>query len=387
MELTAYLDLMAQIQASDLFRSVGAPASFKIDGVSRHIGEIALGSDDIRKMAYSVMNERQQKEFESTWEMNLAVSLGVRGRFRVNVYRQRGEIAVAARYITNHIPSMESLHLPALLKDVIMLPRGLVLVVGSTGSGKSTTLASMIDYRNSIQTGHILTVEEPIEYVHTHKASVVDQREIGLDTQSYANALKNAMREAPDVIMIGEIRDRETMQAAIAYAETGHLCLSTLHANNANQTLDRILNFFPDSARHQLLIDLSLNLKAVIGQRLLHGIKIKRVPAMEIMLSSAYVADLIEKGEITTIREAMKESNEAGMQTFDQALYKLYAAGEISYAEALQNADSHTDLALRVRLEGPEPPEGAQETQDMEILSEAQTLAPWAKEFPNRNKS
>jgi twitching motility protein PilU len=195
------------------------------------------------------------------------------------------------------------------------------------------------------------------------------------------------MREAPDVIMIGEIRDRETMQAAIAYAETGHLCLSTLHANNANQTLDRILNFFPDSARHQLLIDLSLNLKAVIGQRLLHGIKIKRVPAMEIMLSSAYVADLIEKGEITTIREAMKESNEAGMQTFDQALYKLYAAGEISYAEALQNADSHTDLALRVRLEGPEPPEGAQETQDMEILSEAQTLAPWAKEFPNRNKS
>jgi twitching motility protein PilU len=382
-ELTAYLDLMAQKQASDLFLSVGAPPSIKIEGVTRHIGDAPLGSDEIRKMAYSVMNERQQKEFEATWEMNLAVSLGERGRFRVNVYRQRGEIALAARYITNHIPSLESLHLPALLRDVIMLPRGLVLVVGSTGSGKSTTLASMIDYRNSVQTGHILTVEEPIEYVHTHKASVVDQREIGLDTQSYANALKNAMREAPDVIMIGEIRDRETMQAAIAYAETGHLCLSTLHANNANQTLDRIINFFPDSARHQLLIDLSLNLKAVIGQRLLHGVNIKRIPAMEIMLSSAYVADLIEKGEIGTIREAMKQSNEVGMQTFDQALYKLYAAGEITYAEALQNADSRTDLALRVRLEGPAPA-GGLEPEKFEILSEEDTIAPWSRDLPHQ---
>jgi twitching motility protein PilU len=379
MELTAYLDLMAQKQASDLFLSVGAPPSIKIDGITRHIGEVAMGSDDIRKMAYSVMSERQQKEFEATWEMNLAVSLGGRGRFRVNVYRQRGEIALAARYITNNIPSLESLHLPALLKDVIMLPRGLVLVVGSTGSGKSTTLASMIDYRNSHQTGHILTVEEPIEYVHTHKASVVDQREIGLDTQSYANALKNAMREAPDVIMIGEIRDRETMQAAIAYAETGHLCLSTLHANNANQTLDRIINFFPDSARHQLLIDLSLNLKAVIGQRLLHGINIKRIPAMEIMLASAYVSDLIEKGEIGTIREAMKQSNEVGMQTFDQSLYKLYAAGEITYAEALQNADSRTDLALRVRLDGPEPPEGVDAADGLVLSGDVPEVPNWVK--------
>jgi twitching motility protein PilU len=369
---------MAQKQASDLFLSVGAPPSIKIQGLTRHIGDKPLGSDEIRKMAYSVMNERQQKEFESTWEMNLAVSLGERGRFRVNVYRQRGEIALAARYITNEIPSLESLHLPALLKEVIMLPRGLVLVVGSTGSGKSTTLASMIDYRNSNQTGHILTVEEPIEYVHTHKASVVDQREIGLDTQSYANALKNAMREAPDVIMIGEIRDRETMQAAIAYAETGHLCLSTLHANNANQTLDRIINFFPDSARHQLLIDLSLNLKAVIGQRLLQGLHSKRIPAMEILLSSPYVADLIEKGEIATIRDAMKQSNDLGMQTFDQALYKLYAAGEISYQEALQNADSRTDLALRVRLEGPAPTE-ALPSELLEILSEEEAAAPWVK--------
>jgi len=357
-ELTAFLNLMAQKNASDLFLSAGAPPSIKIEGLTRHIGEKALGAEEIRNMAYSIMNERQMKDFEATWEMNLAIALGDLGRFRVNVYRQRGEIAMAVRFITNKIPSIESLNLPQVLKDIIMLPRGLVLVVGSTGSGKSTTLASMIDYRNENRTGHILTVEEPIEYVHTHKMSVVDQREIGLDTQSYANALKNAMREAPDVIMIGEIRDRETMQAAIAYAETGHLCLATLHANNANQTLDRIINFFPEAARHQLLIDLSLNLKAVIGQRLLKGVKTKRVPAIELLLSSAYISDLIEKGEIATIREAMKQGNEQGMQTFDQALYKLYAAGEITYQEALENADSRTDLSLKVRLEGPAPQGG-----------------------------
>ena len=387
MDIGYFLKLMTEKNASDMFLTTGAPVYIKVEGKLYPLGSTGLPPGMVKKIAYSLMDEGQVPVFERDLELNMALALQDSGRFRINVFKQRGEVGMVIRSIRSVIPSIEELQLPQVLKEIIMAPRGLVLLVGSTGSGKSTTLASMIDYRNTIQTGHILTVEEPIEYVHVHKASVVDQREIGIDTQSYANALKNAMREAPDVIMIGEIRDRETMQAAIAYAETGHLCLSTLHANNANQTLDRILNFFPDSARHQLLIDLSLNLKAVIGQRLLHGIKIKRVPAMEIMLSSAYVADLIEKGEITTIREAMKESNEAGMQTFDQALYKLYAAGEISYAEALQNADSHTDLALRVRLEGPEPPEGTQETQDMEILSEAQTLAPWAKEFPNRQKS
>ena len=356
MELAAFLTLMAQRNASDLLLSAGAPPSIKIEGVTRHIGEAAIAAEDIRKMAYSILSERQQKDFESTWEMNLAIAMGELGRFRVNVYRQRGEVAMAVRYITHRIPSIEDLNLPPVLKDIVMLPRGLVLVVGSTGSGKSTTLASMIDYRNQNRTGHILTVEEPIEYVHTHKKSVVDQREVGLDTQSYANALKNAMREAPDVIMIGEIRDRETMQAAIGYAETGHLCLTTLHANNANQTLDRIINFFPEAARQQLLIDLSLNLKAVVGQRLLRGIRTKRIPAVELLLTSAYVSDLIEKGEIAAIREAMKQGNEQGMQTFDQALYKLYAAGEISYREAIDNADSRTDLALKVRLEGPAPP-------------------------------
>jgi len=234
-----------------------------------------------------------------------------------------------------------------------------VLVTGPTGSGKSTTLASMIDHRNVHKTGHMLTVEEPIEFLHTHKQSMVDQREVGLDTMSYASALKNAMRQAPDVIMIGEIRDRETMQAAIAYAETGHLCLSTLHANNANQTLDRIINFFPDSAHHQLRIDLSLNLKAVVSQRLLRGLDGRRIPAVEILLSTPYVADLIEKGEIHTIKEAMKQSLELGMLTFDESLYRLYAAGRISYAEAIEHADSQTDLALRIRLQGPEPQNAA----------------------------
>jgi twitching motility protein PilU len=290
--------------------------------------------------------------------MNLAVALKDVGRFRVNVYRQRGDVALAARFITAAIPSIESLNLPAVLKDLIMTPRGLILVVGSTGSGKSTTLASMIDYRNERRTGHMLTIEEPIEYLHTHKQSLVDQREIGFDTLNYANALKNAMREAPDVILIGEIRDRETMQHAIAYAETGHLCLSTLHANNANQTLDRIINFFPDTARQQVLTDLSQNLRAVISQRLVRTVNDQRVPAIELLLRTPFVSDLIAKGEIDGLKEAMKQGAAIGMTTFDMSLYKLYAAGRIAYKEAIINADSQTDLALHIRLNGPPPEEG-----------------------------
>ena len=357
-ELNRFLHLMAERKASDLFFSVGAPPNLKVNGETIHLDETPLDAQTVRELAYSVMNDKQQREFEATMEMNLAIGLAGTGRFRVNAYRQRSNVALAVRYITGEIPSIEDLQLPTVLRDLIMTPRGLILVVGSTGSGKSTTLASMIDYRNVHRTGHILTIEEPIEYLHQHKQSMVDQREVGLDTLSYANALKNAMREAPDVIMIGEIRDRETMQAAIAYADTGHLCLSTLHANNANQTLDRIINFFPDSAHHQLLIDLSLNLKGVISQRLLRDVRGNRVPAVELLLSTPYVADLIEKGELSSIKEAMKQSLDHGMLTFDESIYRLYASGRISYAEAIEHADSHTDLALRIRLQGPDPQSG-----------------------------
>jgi twitching motility protein PilU len=353
-EITPFLRLMAEHHASDLFFSVGAPPSIKIQGVTRHVGDKVLSPEALRDLAYAAMNDKQQREFEAQLEMNLAIALPGTGRFRLSIYRQRGSIAVAVRYITSQIPSLEALHLPPVLNELILLPRGLILVVGATGSGKSSTLAAMIDHRNRnrTRTGHILTVEDPIEFLHEHKQSVVDQREIGIDTLSYAAALKNAMRQAPEVIMIGEIRDRETMAAAIAYAETGHLCLSTLHANNANQTLDRIINFFPETARHQLLIDLSLNLKAVISQRLVRAVDGTRVPAVEILMSSPFIADLIEKGEIASIKEAMKASKENGMQTFDGALYDLYAAGRISYEQAIENADSRTDLALRIRLEG-----------------------------------
>jgi len=359
MDISELLAMMASEHASDLYLSHGAPPSMVVAGTHRYLSDKILTPIDTHTIAYSVMNDRQQKEFEATLEMNLGIApLGV-GRFRVNVYRQRGEVALAIRYIPTEIPGIESLRLPPMLRDLVVLPRGLILVVGSTGSGKSTTLASMLDYRNRNRSGHILTIEDPVEYLHQHRKSIVDQREVGIDTLSYENALRNAMREAPNVIMIGEIRDRETMQQAIAYAETGHLCLSTLHANNANQTLDRILNFFPDTARHQLLVDLSLNLKAVISQRLLQAVDHTRVPAVEILLVTAYISDLIEKGEIATIREAMKQNSEVGMQTFDQALYALYAEGTIGYAEAMEHADSKTDLALKIRLQGPVPHEHA----------------------------
>jgi twitching motility protein PilU len=364
-ELTSFMQLMARRKASDCFFSAGAPPSIKIEGNTIHLGDVALTGEQVRNMAYSVLTDGQQKEFEATLEMNLAVGLPDVGRFRVNVYRQRGDVAIAVRYITTEIPSLEQLNLPDKLKELIMLPRGLVLVVGSTGSGKSTTLASMIDYRNRNRTGHILTIEEPIEYLHQHRKSVVDQREIGLDTLSYDNALKNAMREAPDVILIGEVRDRETMKHAIAYAETGHLCLSTLHANNANQTLDRIINFFPDIARHQVLIDLSLNLQAVISMRLVRGVDGKRLPAVELMLRTPYIADLIEKGEIDQLKDAMKQGISFGMLTFDESLYRLYSAGRISIDEALDNADSRTDLALRIRLNQPASEGGGMRMEDM----------------------
>jgi twitching motility protein PilU len=351
MEIIPYLKLMIQKNGSDLFFSTGAPPNLKAEGRTMPIGDTPMGHGMVRKLAYSIMSDDQVSEFESTMECNLAVSMSGLGRFRVNVFKQRGDAAMVIRYIKGDIPSIDELRLPPSLKDLIMMPRGLILVVGSTGSGKSTSLASMIDHRNNTATGHILTIEDPVEFLHSHKKSVVDQREVGLDTMSYEVALKNAMREAPDVILIGEIRDRQTMQHAIAYAETGHLCLSTLHANNANQALDRIVNFFPDSAHHQLFMDLSLNLKAVISQRLVKSKDGKRVPAVEIMLLTTFVAELIQKGDVHSVKEAMEQGSERGMQTFDQALYQLYKKGEITLEEALGNADSRNNLSLKIRLD------------------------------------
>jgi len=351
MDIVPYLRLMVQKNASDLFFSTGAPPNLKAEGHTMPIGDTRMGPGQVKKLAYSIMKDDQIKEYEATMEGNLAISMSGLGRFRVNVFRQRGDAAMVIRYIKGNIPSLEELNLPETLKKLIMEPRGLILVVGSTGSGKSTTLASMIDYRNRNATGHILTIEDPVEFLHDHKKSVVDQREVGLDTVSYEVALKNAMREAPDVILIGEIRDRATMQHAIAYAETGHLCISTLHANNANQALDRIVNFFPDSAHQQLFMDLSLNLKAVVSQRLVKSLDGKRVPAVEIMLLTALIAEMINKGDVHSIKEAMEQGGQRGMQTFDQALYTLYKDGKIELEEALRHADSRNNLSLKVRLD------------------------------------
>jgi len=350
MEIAPYLKLMVQRNGSDLFFSTGAPPNMKAEGRTIAIGDNKLTTSDMSQLAYSIMNDEQASEFESTMECNLAISVSGVGRFRVNVFRQRGDVALVLRFIKGDIPSLADLKLPSLFQDIIMDKRGLVLVVGSTGSGKSTTLASMIDYRNESSSGHILTIEDPIEFLHQHKKSLVNQREVGLDSLSYANALKNALREAPDVILIGEIRDAATMQHALAYAETGHLCLSTLHANNANQALDRIINFFPDSAHKQVYNDLSLNLNAVISQRLIPTIDGGRRAAVEVLLQSSYISELIQKGKISEIKEAMEQGNERGMQTFDQALYNLYEEKAISLEEALNHADSRNNLALRVRL-------------------------------------
>ncbi len=350
MDITPFFKLMVDKGASDLFFSVGTPPHLKVQGIISPIGQVDLKSQQMTEIASSVMNDDQRKEFDATKELNMALSMGGIGRFRINVFRQRGEIAMVVRYIKGLIPTMDELELPPILKSIVSELRGLVLVVGATSSGKSTTLASMIDYRNENNHGHILTIEDPIEYLYRHKKCIVDQREVGLDTLSYENALVNAMREAPDVILIGEIRDRQTMKHAIAYAETGHLCLSTLHANNANQTLDRILNFFPEDARQQTLVDLSLNLKAVISLRLIPGIKNQRVPAVEVLLNSPYISDLIEKGKVDEIKEVMGRSREQGMQTFDQALFDLYKAGKITRENAIRYADSKNNVGLQIRL-------------------------------------
>jgi len=339
-------------EASDLFFSTGAPVNIKVEGVTKPVEKESLVPGMVKKLAYCIMNDKQKKEFEANLEMNLAISVKDVGRFRVNVFRQRGDVAMVIRYIKSKIPSIEELGLPEQLKDLILEPRGLILIVGTTGSGKSTTLASMIDHRNSLKTGHILTIEDPIEFLHHHKKSIVDQREVGLDTLSYESALKNAMREAPDVILIGEIRDMDTMQQAIAYAETGHLCLSTLHATNSYQTLERIVNFFPEAAHQQLYDDLAINLTAVVSQRLLVGKDGKRLPAVEIMLNSPYISELIQVGEIEKIRDVMEQNKDLGMQTFDQSVYDLYSTDKVDLNEALRNADSRNNLQVKIRFAG-----------------------------------
>jgi len=350
MDIGYFLKLMTEKGASDMFLTTGAPVNIKVEGKLYPLGNTGLPGGMVKKIAYSLMDEGQVPAFERDLELNLAIAVKDAGRFRINVFKQRGEVGMVIRAIKSEIPSIEQLRLPAIFKDVIMEPRGLVLVVGATGSGKSTTLASMIDHRNSTMSGHILTVEDPIEYLHRHKKSVVNQREVGLDTHSFHEALKNAMREAPDVIMIGEIRDSETMEAAISFSETGHLCLATLHSNNADQTIERILNFFPEPAHRNILMNLALNLKAVISQRLVIGKDGRRLPAAEVLINTPFIRDLLRRGQVHEIKEAMDRSLEEGIQTFDQSLYRLYKEGKIELEEALNKADSRDGLALKIRL-------------------------------------
>ena len=345
MDLTQLFKFMADKLASDMYISAGAPVLMKIEGETLPLNSQVLDRETVKKIAYSLMTEVEIKAFEAEHEMNFGFLVENTGKFRINVFHQRGDVALVARFVRKQIPSLEALGLPPILKQLVMEQRGLILVVGQAGSGKSTTLASMVDYRNANRTGHILLIEDPIEYLHAYKKSIVNQREVGLDTHSYTTALLNAVREAPDVLMIGEIRDRETMQQAMIYAETGHLMMSTLHANNSYHTLNRIINLFPHEARNHLLHDVSISLKAVISQRLVRGVNGKRVPAMEILVNSPYVAELIKSGETDKIKEAMEQSLTPGSQTFEQALFALYQEGKISLDEALANADSRTNLS------------------------------------------
>jgi twitching motility protein PilU len=346
------LRMMVQKDGSDLFITAGAVPSIKVDGKMTPLSNQSLSPQHTQVLVHSIMNDRQMAEFDANQECNFAISLPGVSRFRVNAFTQRGSAGVVLRVIRSDIPEFADLDLPPILKDVAMTTRGLVIFVGATGSGKSTSLAAMVGYRNENSKGHIITIEDPIEFIHNHRNCIVTQREIGVDTESYEIALKNTLRQAPDVILIGEIRDRETMDYAIAFAETGHLCLSTLHANSTNQALDRVINFFPEERRAQLLMDLSLNLKSIVSQRLIpkrdgEG----RVPAVEVLLNTPLMSDLIFKGQVHEIKELMAKSNELGMNTFDQALFELYESGRISYEDALRNADSLNDLRLRIKLE------------------------------------
>ncbi len=345
------LRLMGSRGGSDLFLTADFPPAIKVDGKVTRVSPQPLTGQHTLALARSVMNERQASEFERTKECNFAISPSGVGRFRVNAFMQQGHVGLVMRTIPRDLPTVDSLGLPQVLKEIAMTKRGLVIVVGATGSGKSTTLAALVDQRNSHSFGHIITIEDPVEYVHAHKNCIITQREVGIDTDGWEQALKNTLRQAPDVILMGEIRDRATMDHAVAFAETGHLCITTLHANNANQALDRIINLFPEERRSQLLMDLSLNLRAIVSQRLLPREEGKgRIAAVEVLLNSPLIADLIFKGEVAEMKDLMKRSREQGMQTFDQALFDLYECHEVSYEDALRNADSVNDLRLQIKL-------------------------------------
>lgn len=359
------LKMMIDKDGSDLFLTTGAPPSMKAHGKLIPLLDKKLPEGMVKKIAYQIMNDEQIADFEKSPEMNLAVADPDIGRFRVNIFQQRGELGIVARNIKTEIPDAASLGLPPVLAELIMSKRGIILFVGGTGSGKSTSLAALIDHRNKNSDGHIITIEDPVEFVHPHQGCIVNQREVGVDTNSYEEALKNTLRQAPDVILIGEIRSQETMEHALAFAETGHLCLSTLHANNANQALDRIINFFPDERHKQLFLDLSLNLVAFVSQRLIPTVDGKRAAAIEILIGTPRVCDLIKQGKVMEIKEVMEKGEQQGMKTFDSALFDLYKSGKISYEEALKNADSKNNLRLRIQLA-----EGKDGTEDDDLDDE-----------------
>jgi twitching motility protein PilU len=369
MVLTPLFKLMAEKQASDMFFTAGSPIQIKIQGEVMPINSQILDPTAVKKMAYECMTPEQIQVFESELEVNFSLIESGVGSFRVNVFRQRGAVAMVIRHIKVTIPTVEELRLPAVLKDIVMEKRGLIMVVGSTGSGKSSTLASMINHRNVSRSGHILTIEDPIEFMYRHAKSIVNQREVGIDTRSYANALVNAMREAPDVILIGECRDRETFQAALAYAQTGHLCLTTVHANNSYYALNRVINFFPHEARASLLMDLSVSLRAIISQRLVRDTSGKLCPAVEILLNTKHIQELIKAGDIGQIKDAMEQSLAPGCQTFEQALYGLYTHGTIALEEALANADSATNLSWLINNAKVSTPEAARKAASTDDLS------------------
>ena len=364
MDIKEIFTVMVERDASDVYLTVAKPPMYRIEGKVEPIGEASFEVDDLRALAAEIMNERQRNEFAETMEMNLALALPGVARFRVNVFQQRGSVGMVIRRIKADPPTLGELKLPPVISEIAMSRRGLALLVGSTGSGKSTTLAAIIDHRNVNEAGHIITIEDPIEFVHRHKNSIVTQREVGFDTLSFQSALKNTLRQAPDVILIGEIRDTETMEAAITFAETGHLCLATLHSNNANQAIERIMNFFPPERHAQIYLQLSLNLRAIVSQRLVRSIEGKRVVAMEIMMDTPRIKDLIKKGEVDILKEGMEQGIREGCQTFDQALFELYKEGKIALDQALANADSANNLRLKIKLAGlkldEEPKEAAE---------------------------